>query len=459
MAAHADKQTDLGPLVIGDRAGPITIVAAGAAAAGLAVSLILGRIGDSYGTFSRFLFAYLFAYAFFLSLALGALFFLLMGYLTRTGWSVGIRRVTESVAGTLPVLGILSIPIIISVALQNGNLYRWALPLSAASPQAKAAAEKGEEEETIERVQPPADPGKAGEPEGNPEQIQRGKLDSNTLQKRAFLNPFFFITRIVMYFAIWSGIAMWYRRQSLLQDQTKDFQITRSLQKASGFMVVVLGLSLTFAAWDLFMSLDPHWFSTMWGVYYFAGCAVSFFAVAILIVAALKRAGYLPNVNTEHYHDLGKYLFGFTFFWGYIAFGQYMLLWYANIPEEIQWLSRHGATTLRGHISGWTWVILGILFGQLIIPFGGLLSRHVKRFPPALIAWAVWVLCFHALDMYWIVLPEYGALKPWTIVVDLAALVGIGGIFVATVVRNLAPNNLVPIADPRLRESLAFQNV
>ena len=460
MAAHADKPTPGSErLKLGEGARTVVLGAVVAGAAGLGVSVFLGRIGDSYGSFSRFFFAYLFAYAFFLSLALGALFFLLIGYLTRTGWSVGLRRVTESVAGTIPVLGLLAIPIIIVVALQNGSLYRWALPMSAASPQAIAAAKLGEEEEAVEQVQPPADPGKAGEPEGHPQLIERGKLDSITLQKRKWLNPWFFIVRIVLYFTIWSALATWYRRQSLLQDATGDWKITSRLQAVSGIGIVILGLSLTFAAWDLFMSLDPHWFSTMWGVYYFAGSSLSFFAVAILIVATLKRAGYLRNINVEHYHDLGKFLFGFTFFWGYIAFSQYMLLWYASLPEEIAWLSRHGATTVRAYTTGWTIVILSILFGQLIIPFGGLLSRHVKRFPPALVAWAVWVLCFHALDMYWIVMPEYGPFKPWTIAADAAALLGLGALFVATVVHNLAPNNLVPVADPRLNESLAFHNI
>ena len=460
VAAHADKQI-LSPerLKLGPGAHTVFLGGIVAAIAGLAVSAIVGRVSDSYGSFSRFFFAYLIAFAFYLSLALGALFFLLMGYLTRTAWSVGLRRVTESVAGTIPVLGILSIPIIIVVALQNGSLYRWALPMSAATPQAIAAAQKGEEEEAVEHVQPPADPGKAGEPEGNPQLVERGKLDSITLQKRKWLNPGFFILRVVVYFAVWSFLALWYRRQSLLQDQTRDWQITGELQAMSGVAMVILGVTLTFAAWDLFMSLDPHWFSTMWGVYYFAGSAVSFFATAIVIVAILKRAGYLQNVNVEHFHDLGKYLFGFTFFWGYIAFSQYMLLWYASIPEEVGWISRHGATTARGYMSGWTFVILAILFGQLIFPFAGLMSRHVKRFPPALIAWAVWVLCFHALDMYWIVMPEYGLWRPLMLVADIAAFIGLGGVFVAAVVRNLAPNNLVPVADPRLPESLAFHNI
>ncbi len=144
--------------------------------------------------------------------------------------------------------------------------------------------------------------------------------------------------------------------------------------------MVLLGLTVTGAAFDMFMSLDPHWYSTMFGVYFFAGSAVSFFGVIILIAFLLQRGGFLArSIDTEHYHDLGKFLFGFVFFWGYIAFSQYMLLWYANIPEETEWFARHGATTVKNVItgdapfhyavSGWSAVVLAILFGQLLIPF------------------------------------------------------------------------------------------
>ena len=170
------------------------------------------------------------------------------------------------------------------------------------------------------------------------------------------------------------------------------------------------------------------------------------------------------SVTVEHYHDLGKYLFAFTFFWGYIAFSQFMLLWYANIPDEVEWFNRHGATTVSSHVNIWSWVILAILFGQLLIPFAGLLSRHVKRDVGFLVFWAVWVLGFHYIDTYWMVMPEYFVTRgkhvtTISLIVDLAALVGIGGVFVAALIRSMAPHSLRPTGDPRLPECLAFHNI
>ena len=284
-------------------------------------------------------------------------------------------------------------------------------------------------------------------------------LDALTLSKRAWLNPFFFIFRVLLYFTVWTVIARWYWRQSVLQDQTGDPEITVRMQRFSPISLVLTAVTLTTGAFDLFMSLDPHWFSTMFGVYYFAGAFLATFAALIVLATLLQRHGYLRrSITTEHYHDLGKWLFAFVFFWGYIAFSQYMLLWYANIPEETEWFSRHGATTVRADMSGWTWVALVILFCHLLIPFGGLLSRHVKRKKGSLVFWAVWILVFHYVDMYWVILPEMGGgFSPSLI--DLTALAGVGGVFVAAMIKIASKHDLVPVADPRLDQALAFQNI
>ena len=446
-------------LKLGDRARPIYSMASIAGVAGLVIALILGYLSD-HGL-RRFLFAYLTSYVFFLSLVLGALFMVLMQFLTRAAWSVGVRRIAEHIAGLVPVMGILAIPIIATVAIQRGTIYRWALPMSAASPQAIAAAERGESEE--DPTEAGATPSAAESAE--PAQLAAPKLDSVTLQKRAWMNPWFWVLRVVIYFVCWSAIALWYRRQSLMQDESSDPELTRKMQIWSGVCVVIFGLTVTGAAGDFIMSLDPHWYSTMFGVYYFAGATLGSWASLIIIVATLQHYGFLTaSITKEHYQDLGKYLFAFTFFWGYIAFSQYMLLWYANIPEEIQWFNRHGATTVSQNVNAWSFMILAILFGQLLIPFPGLLSRHVKRRVGVLVFWAVWVLTFHYLDTYWMVMPEYHVIGGHhvtilSILVDLAALVGIGGVFVSSLVRTMAPYNLRPTGDPRLPESLAFHNI
>ena len=449
MSAHATKEAESNErLVLGEGAKPLVVFGAVAAVVGIVAAIALGYSRSS--GFQPFLFAYLAAYAFCLSIVLGATFFVLIQHLTRAGWSVGVRRIPEHIMGLMPWMALLAIPMVVSVVLQRGELYPWAQPLSAATPQAIAAAQKGEAEEAAET--PSAQ---------EAENAAHRRLDAITLQKRGWLNPWFFVLRMVAYYAILLGIASFYKNQSLRQDTTADPNITRRLQACAGFCVVIFGLTLTGLAGDLFMSLDPHWFSTIWAVYYFAGCTLANFSTLIIIIWLLQRAGYLGNtVNIEHYHDLGKYLFGFTFFWGYIAFSQYMLLWYANIPEEIEWFNRHGATTVAANITGWSFVIVALLFGQLLIPFAGLLSRHVKRAPNILVLWALWVLSFHLLDTIWIVMPEYpGRFSGSTVLLLAAAVIGMAGLLMALLVRGLLGQNLRPAADPRLAESLAFQNI
>lgn len=457
MSAHAINQAESDErLVLGDGAKPLVVFGAVAAVVGIVAAIALGYSRAS--GFQPFLFAYLTAYAFFLSIVLGATFFVLTQHLTRAGWSVGVRRIAEHLMGLMPWMALLTVPLLISVVTLRGDLYRWALPVNAqtTTPQMLEAAAKGEPDETASE----SAAGSASE-----ETPQHRMLDSNTLQKRLYgirwLNPWFFIARVIVYFAILMAIAGYYRNQSLRQDTTADSDITRRLQAAAGFCTVVFGLVLTGLAGDLLMSLDAHWYSTMWAVYYFAGCALVIFAVLILIVWMLQRAGYLrKTVNVEHYHDLGKYLFGFTFFWGYIAFGQYMLLWYASIPEEIQWFSRHGATTVSANVSIWSYLLVAILFGGLLIPYAGLLSRHPKRKIPILVFWALWVLVFRFADMLWIVMPEYpGKFSASMVLLTAAAVVGMGGLLLAIFIRGLLGQNLRPAADPRLAESLAFQNI
>lgn len=472
MAAHADQHVATDEqLVLGGRAQGIYNAATVLAVIGFLLALAIGWFAEPhFMPLRRFFFAYLTAFVFFLSLSLGAMIIVLLQHLTRAAWSIGVRRIAENVAALMPVLAILAIPLVITVILQRGTVYRWALPYDQSTPQARDAAMRGEPGEEPEEAATTSsqsveikneNPGiKTAGHEHSGELL----LDSVTLQKRAWMNPWFWTLRIIIYFAFWCYVAAFYRRQSLLQDETGDIQITKRLQYWSGINVVLVGLTLTGAAGDFVMSLDPHWFSTMFGVYYFAGSFLGGWALLIIITRLLNSAGFLTrSVTVEHYHDLGKYLFAFTFFWGYIAFGQYMLLWYANIPEEIQWYNRHGATTVSQNITGWSYVILALLFCQLLIPFAGLMSRHVKRQVGVLFFWACWVLTFHFIDVYWMVMPEYHVefgphLTGVSILADVAALLGMGGLLTAVLLRLMAPHSLRPAADPRLPEALAFQN-
>jgi hypothetical protein len=460
-------------------------VAKVAGAVGLAGALFLGFLQGDW--FERFYFGYLVSFGFFLSIALGSLFFVLIQHLTRAGWSVNVRRVAETFALTLPVLGALSAPIFVSVVIQHGDLYLWALPKSAAQaahdakahdpPAASDQKEASEREPGHGEIKGATTAKAAATRHGG--SWRRRVLDELTLEKRAWLNPMFFLVRLVFYFVVWSAIALFYWRQSTLQDIDGDWRRTQAMQKYSGGALLLLGITMTAGAFDLLMSLDPHWYSTMFGVYFFAGGVVATFAAIIVVVRLLHAAGFLTNaVNEEHYHDLGKYLFGFVFFWGYIAFSQYMLIWYANIPETVTWFARRGASTARpdagmiqqygelgawehvipNHGWEWRWWAVGLLFGHFLIPFAGLMSRHAKRRERVLVFWAVWLLVFHFVDMAWVVLPELR--RGFTLhAIDFLAFLGIGGVLAAAWIRFAAHHRLRPIADPRVDESAVFVNV
>ncbi len=396
---------------LGAGAASLTRMTAVIGIVGLAAGLALGFIEDK-ASLRRFFFVYLVSYTFFLSLALGGLFFVLLQHVTRAGWSVSVRRIAEALAATMPVLAVLAIPILASVLMNNGSLYRWAQP----------------------------------------------QVDHLTHEKHAYLNVPFFVARLAIYLVAWSAMGWWYWRQSTQQDATGDPALTSRMQTVSAPALVVYALTVTLGAFDLLMSLDPHWFSTIFGVYYFSGAAVGAFATVSLVAVVLQSRGFLrESITREHYHDLGKFLFGFVFFWGYIAFSQYMLIWYANIPEETAWLVRHGMST--AHPNGWSVVCLLLLFGHLLVPFAGLLSRGVKRNKKLLAFWAAWLLAFHGLDLFWLVMPESVRLSWLSCAMGASTLIGVGGLFLAAFVRLLGSAYLRPIRDPRLDEALEFQNI
>lgn len=444
----------------------LTLIGAVVAVVALVVALILG-FGSEAGEspLRPFLFGYLAAYVFGLTIALGALAFVLLQHLTRAGWSVSVRRTAENFAATLPLMGLLGLPIIIAVLSGNGTPYRWALPYSRASEAAIKAAEHNEAELEPETAKEKLARSDAGEATWRaPSAAADFTLDPLVLAKRSYglfwLQPWFFIVRIIFYLAVWSMIALWFRRTSITQDRTSDDSLTLKMQARAAPCLVILALTMTGAAFDLIMSLDPHWYSTMFGVYYIANSFLSSYAVLIISLFLLQRAGYLQrSVTIEHFHDLGKFLFAFTFFYGYIAFSQYMLMWYANIPEETEWMARHGASTAI--VCGWNKVIVTILICHILIPFAALMSRHVKRRPHVLVLWALWQLLFVGVDMYWLVMPEIGETSPHvkTLCITIFAMVGMLGVLLAGFGRLAGQASLRATHDPRLADSLVFQNI
>ncbi|MGD0767684.1 MAG: quinol:cytochrome C oxidoreductase [Tepidisphaeraceae bacterium] len=409
METEGQQSGEVEKLNLGDQVGGLYTGAQVVGVVGLVGAVVLGYFAAD--DFRRFFYSYLIGYVFFLAIALGGLFFVMLQHATKAGWSVTVRRIAEWFASSLPLMGVLSVPILAAVIVGHGTLYPWA--------------------------------------------VKDWGVDKGF--KGWWLGRGFFVGRAVIYFAIWSWLGTWYWKQSVKQDQTGDVELTRRMQWRAPLGLVFFGLTLTFAAWDWIMSLDPTWYSTIFGVYYFAGSTLAMLSSVILTVRLLQGRGLLSrSVTTEHFHDLGKFLFGFTFFWGYIAFSQFMLQWYGNIPDETGWFLRHGASTVRPN--DFSPVVIALLVGHFLIPFPGLLSRHVKRSPAALTFWAVWMLVFCWVDVFWLIMPQFDDGVYHLGLIDLAVLVGIGGIFVAFVVRRAVHDSARAMRDPRLPDSLAFEN-
>jgi hypothetical protein len=372
--------------------------------ASLVLAFIIGAVGGEHGI-ERFHFSYLTAYMYGLSFALGGLFFVMVQFLARAGWSVVVRRVAENVMGTLPLFAVLFIPV--AVGLHHTHHHWWGV-----------------------------EPGH----------------DHLVDHKAPYLNQPFFFIRVVFYFAVWIFLALTFWRSSTRQDETGDHELTHKMQWWSAPGMLLFALTVTFAAIDWMKSMEPHWFSTMWGVYFFAGCVIAIFSMLSTLIIALQRTGHLQKViNAEHFHDLGKLSFGFVVFWSYIAFSQYFLIWYANIPEETLWFEH------RYH-HGWETVGALLIVGHFFIPFFFLLPRGIKRNPATLIIGAAWLLFIHYVDIYYIVMPVFSK-GPQPGILDLLCLVGVMGLFLATFSALASRSELVPVKDPRLPESLAFHNV
>ncbi|MEZ5988607.1 MAG: quinol:cytochrome C oxidoreductase [Planctomycetota bacterium] len=375
-----------------------------------AASIVLGLAGDG----QRFQRAWLVSLAFFLTLSLGSLFFVAINHVTRAGWSIVVRRQAELFASLLPLLALLTLPVLVPLVLGSGELWIW-----------------------------------------NDHAWVEGHHHMH--HKEGWLSMPFFVVRVAIYFAIWTRLARSFLRNSLAQDADGARVHTGRNQRLSAPALLLFALSVSFASFDLLMSLDPLWFSTIYGVYIFAGATLGCFAVLILTSMLLQRSGRLEHaITTDHYHDLGKFMFAFVVFWAYIAFSQFMLIWYGDLPEETRFFANR-ATGVWGDAS------YALLFGQFVVPFAGLLSRHVKRNKPALAFWAVWILVFHWLDMQWLVMPNElheGVAQPALFhVLDVTCLLAVGGIWVAGYAWLARERSLVPERDPYLGESLAFKNV
>ena len=372
--------------------------------AGATIGAILLAVPAVLGDWHDFLKSYLVCFAFFLSISLGGLFFVLLQHLTGASWSVVVRRLAEAIAANALLLAVLFLPIVAGM----DTLYEWMHP---------------------------------------------AENDHLLHGKHAWLNPTFWLIRVVVYFGVWALSARWLLSMSVKQDETGDPALTTRLQKRSPLLMVLYALTVTYGAFDILMSLDPHWYSTIYGVYLWSGGLMAFFAFLAMFLFVLQRRGKLnEEVTEEHWHDVGKNLFAWMVFWAYIAFSQYMLIWYANIPEETTWY----ATRQHGE---WTTISLILLFGHFLLPFLFMLPRIMKRKPVIVTTFALWLFLMHYVDVYYLVVPHHGSEHVGFGLNDVLGFLGHLGLFVAGVTYTLSGCALLPEKDPRLAESLAFENV
>ena len=434
-------------------------VAAGLGGLGLATSAA-GYAADPH----RFAFSWLYAFLAVLAIALGCLFFVIIQHMSGAGWSVTTRRIPETFASGLWVLPILFLPVLL---VGMDELYR---PWLEHSEAAHEVASVGESEHSssaesilgasVARAQEhgehaSAHTAEAHEAHGAHHTPQHALHAAAIEAKIPFLNRSFFIGRAVAYFLIWALLAWFFVSNSLSQDSTKDLERTKKMQSRAPLATFAFGLSLTFAAFDWMMSLEPAWYSTIFGVQYFAVAMVSGLATIITVAYALRSSGILSDaIHVEHYHDLGKLMFGFMVFWAYISFSQFMLIWYASIPEETTYYHMRWA-------GGWQTFSLFLAATHFVIPFFMMISRNVKRRIPLLAFGAMWLLVNHILECFWLVMPyategEAGLSVHW---MDIATVLAIGGSYLAFVLFRMTQIPLIPIGDPRLSRALRHEVV
>jgi hypothetical protein len=366
------------------------------------IACVAGFINDPV----RFHRSYLVAFAYVAAAGLGAFFFVMVQYLTGSAWSVTMRRIMENIMVTLPVGMILFIP----VALGLKDIYPW-----------------------MDRAMVAADP--------------------VLKQKAGYLSENFFILRAYIMFALWSIwiFAIYY--QSTKQDKEHSARQMNVIARWSApglFLVVVVG---SFAAFDWLMSLEPKWYSTIFGLYILAGGALTFMSFVTLICLGFRRAGILKkSITPEHYHDLGKWLFALTAFYTYMAFSQYLLIWYANLPEETIWY-RH---RMEG---SWLPVSLAMPFIRFLIPFFILLCRPAKRSLKVIAGIAIWSIIVEYVDLYWVVMPTYFKTGPQISWLDFATLAATLSVCALVFWSRFRKNKLMPVGDLRFQQSLQFENV
>jgi hypothetical protein len=364
------------------------------------LGVVLAVAGFFMSGADRFFQAYLVAYTFWMGVIMGAMALLMVQHLSGGVWGIILRRPFEAAVRTLPIMTVLFIPIVFGMH----SIYEWSLPEAANDPAIQA--------------------------------------------KALYLNPTSFIVRQVIYFAIWNVMGFLLTKWSAEHDRTGDPGLLDKLSKLSGAGLLIYGLTMTFAAVDWTMSVNPHWFSTIWGMLYVGGQGLSAFAFGICVLVMLAQTAPLNRVLTNHhFHDLGKLLFAFLMLWAYLSFSQFLIIWSANLPEEIpHYLNRWENT--------WKFLSIFIVVGHFMVPYALLLSRDIKRNYGRLRIIATWLLFARLAEYFWHVAPELHKDGMTVSLLDVALPLALGGIFISLFVSQLGGRSLLPVNDPALDKAL-----
>jgi hypothetical protein len=407
----------------------LTKAGAGICALFLGLSLVLAL--STADGWRRFLHAYVVGWAYIFSILVGLLWLVMLHHLVRGRWAVVVRRICEAMTGAFPAVFVAGLGFIIPLLAGYQDLYYWAHP-----------------------------------------DAHDAVLNHHLHHKLTWLSPGLFAVRYVIYGVTLSAMAAYFAKKSREQDESGDPKISERLRIASAPAMIIYAVVVCMAAFDILMSFAPKWYSTIYGVSFWGSACVGSFSALALVVLGIQRTGRLTtSITADHYHDIGKWMFAFTFFWAYTAFSQFMLQWYGNLPEETVWYKYR----LFGE---WQWVSIAMLVGFWAFPFVFLLSRWTKRIVPSLAFFAVWQLVFHWLDLYWNVMPQYywhevaragttinaGPLMGNTAYhqvgfnpVDVTIWLALVGFLLAAIGRQLK-GNLIPVKDPMLPASLAHEN-
>ena len=345
--------------------------------------------------------SYLVAFTFWVTLALGSLALLALHHLVGGAWSFAIRRVLEAGARTIPLLGVISLPLLLGV----GHIYTWADPAIVA--------------------------------------------DDPVLQHKApYLNATGFAVRTLFYFVLWSVVAYFLTKLSFEQDEAAGPEATNRLRSLAGPALIVTIVTGSFASFDWVMSLDPHWFSSLFGLQFMTNAALAALAFTILALRFVPHDGPLATlVKPKVVHDLGNFLWAFVMLWAYLAVSQYLIIWSGNTKEEVTWYLHHTE-------HGWSAVVVFLVLFHFVAPFVLLLSRRNKRELQILYAIAAGLLAMHWVDVYWNIVPNFhgrGVVPHW---MDLTFTVGIGGLWLSAFAWQLRGKPLLPVGDPDLAEIL-----